>query len=160
MKPHASLSPVINHTHIFNDYLKLLAAGPIWKGPFSFRQAVADRREACTSFCEGGFFYSIIFLIDSLTKYCSWPQPSLRFVFRSSRLLGLGNSKIPPSDSRRHKGPEVPDTSGCYRSVSFWWSSGLGSNALSTQEAVDPFRGPSIHLAKVDTEPRCSALFQ
>lgn len=26
---------------------------------------------------EGGFFYSIIFVIDSLTQYCSWPQRRL-----------------------------------------------------------------------------------
>lgn len=70
-----SLSPVINHKHIFNDYLKLLAACPFWKGHLSPCQAVADRREACTSLIEDGFFYSIIFIIDSLTKYCSWPQP-------------------------------------------------------------------------------------
>lgn len=35
-----SQSPVINHEHVFNDYLKLLAECPSWKACLSLCQAV------------------------------------------------------------------------------------------------------------------------
>lgn len=142
---------MINHTHIFNDYLKPLAACPNWKGRFSLGQARADGREACASLYDGGFFYSIIFLIDSLTKYCSWPQPGLQLVFGSSSLPWVREEQDSLPGRGRHKGSAIPVAPGHYRErASIWWSSGLGPNVLSTQEAVDPFRGFCHSLRKVD----------
>lgn len=68
-RPLAGWSPMINHDRAFNDYLKLLAECPSWKGHLSLCPAMAERREACTSLTEGRFFYSIIFIIHSLTQY-------------------------------------------------------------------------------------------
>ena len=106
-RPLPSQSPVINHEHVFNDYLKLLAECPSWKGHLSLCQAVVDWREACTSLIEGGFLYSFIFIIDSLTQYYSWPQlrPS-EYVQRQQAGLARG-LQASHQGGGRHKGSVI-----------------------------------------------------
>lgn len=65
---------MIHYKDVFDDYLKLLAGCPSWKGYLGPGPAEVDLRDSCTCLIKGGFFYSIMSVIDSLTQYCSWPR--------------------------------------------------------------------------------------
>lgn len=65
---------MMHYKDVFDDYLKLLAECPSWKGYLGPGPAEVGLRDSCTCFIKGGFFHSIISVIDSLTQYCSWPQ--------------------------------------------------------------------------------------
>lgn len=169
---------MICREHDFNDYLKLLAECPSWKGHLSPDQVMADGRDTCTCLIEGGFFYSIIFIIDSLLQYCSWPQLSpCACVQRQQPGLDKARQASHQADGR-HEGSAIlvhvtdrvrreavfhSEESGLSELWAWGWAP---STWCQGRELRQRGRGkglsflgyPFIHLANIYIEHMCSAL--